>query len=389
MTARAAAWAPARAPLLVLLLAAPGLGPVRADDLNGYFELRTAEATTRDEVFGIGVDETSVDAVDRRLYFLYNRQAYPRLRFWVGGTFDDVDATTRIDGQRFDSDDRRLRPYVGVGQRTHRFITQLSWNRDERRSGREDAEPLTTIRDGFFGSVSLAPEDRSAIRGRLLASRNYDRDANRQFRDVVRDSLDLEVNQQVTPELRWGYRGTLSGQADDLTGNDTTTTTHRGEVGYSDSWIDRRVTLDSQLTINHRESVVESSGSGEVEIPLFPLDGLSARDDTPLLITLAPEPALIDDDIAAPTPIDLGLPPPAGDDRPWAIGLDLGTASTVNTLFVWVDRDLDPAIATSFSWEVYTSANNLDWNPAEFLQFAPFDEFLRRFVSFPVSASRS
>ena len=366
--------------LAAAALAVAAGGDAAAADLNGYLELRAAQVDTDDEVFGIAREQSSTDAVERRLYFLYNQQPYPRLRFWFGGTFDDADATARTGDERIDSDERRLRPYLGLGQHTRQWVTQLSWNRDERRSGREGFEPLTTIRDSFFGTVSFAPEDRYAVRGRLLASRNYDRDADRLFRDVLRDSLDLEVQQQVTPELRWGYRGTLTAQADDLLGNDTRTTTHRAEVGYSDTWADRRVQLDSQLTVNRRESVVEGAGTGEIELPLFPLDGLAARDDTPTLITLAAEPGLVDDDLAVATQIDLGLPGAGGDDRPWALGLDFGTATVVNTLFVWIDRDVRPEIAATFSWQVYSSANNRDWVPREAVPVAPYDEFLRRFV---------
>jgi len=377
---------PLRALTLSLVAAAAGMSS-SADDLNGYVELRTASADTREELFDPGVvGETLTDAVDRRVYFLYNRQAYPRLRFWVGGTFDDIDATTRVGGARIDSDERRLRPYVGVGQNTRRFTTQLSWNRDERRSGREGFESQTTIRDAFFGTISFTPEQPNAVRGRLLASRNYDRDADRLFRDVVRDALDLEITQQVTPALRWAYRGTLTGQSDELADSEATTTTHRAEVGYSEAWFERRVLFDSQFTVNRRESVIDSRGSGEIELPLFPLQDLAARDDTPLLIALATEPApgqtwgLIDDDIVAPTQIDLGLPPPAGDDRPWALAVDFGTSATMNTFFVWVDAELRPEIAAAFSWQVYTSANNLDWVFAELVPTAPYDEFLRRFV---------
>ena len=366
---------------LPLVAAVAAFGSARADDLTGYAELRAASAESREELFAPpALGETSTDAIDRRLYFLYNRQPYPRLRFWLGGTFDDIDATTRIDDARVDSDERRLRPYVGLGQSSRPFTTQLSWNRDDRRVSTEGTAPRQTIRDSFFATLAFTPQRQDGVRGRLLASRNYDRDAERLFRDVVRDSLDLEVAQQVTTALRWAYRGTLTRQTDELADSDATTTSHRAEVGYSEAWLDRRVLFDSQFTVNRRESVIDSRGAGEVELPLFPLAALAGRDDTPLLITLPPEPALLDDDLALPTPIDLGLPAPGGDERPWALAVDFGTSVAMNTFFVWLDRDVRPEIAGTFSWQVYTSANNLDWVFVESLSTAPYDEFLRRFV---------
>ena len=46
------------------------------------------------------------------------------------------------------------------------------------------------------------------------------------------------------------------------------------------------------------------------------------------------------------------------------MGLDFLILSETNTLFVWVDRDLLPEIASSFSWEVYTSLDNRTWSLA-------------------------
>ena len=68
-----------------------------------------------------------------------------------------------------------------------------------------------------------------------------------------------------------------------------------------------------------------------------------------------------------------------GDTRERNIGLDFSLAQDVNTLRVWVDRELPSVIAGSFSWDVYTSSDNLNWSLYTTLSSAPFGQFENRF----------
>ena len=83
--------------------------------------------------------------------------------------------------------------------------------------------------------------------------------------------------------------------------------------------------------------------------------------DTPSQVVLPPNAILIDGNLASGGGVDLGLPSPGGDARPRNLGLDFFNATEVNTLFVWVDRELPLDIANSFSWEIYTSEDNRNW----------------------------
>ena len=68
-----------------------------------------------------------------------------------------------------------------------------------------------------------------------------------------------------------------------------------------------------------------------------------------------------------------------GDTRERNIGLDFSLAQDVNTLRVWVDRELPATISGSFSWDVYTSSDNLNWSLYTTLSPAPFGQFDNRF----------
>ena len=352
--------------------------PVRADDVTGYFELQALDGESSEQILGL-TSETSTDAVLRRLYLNLNRQTHPWVRFWAGGTFDDADVALDFDTGDSDTDERRLRPYVGVGRETPRWLTQISWTRDQRETETAGFPKVTAIRDGFFGTLAFTPEEVNVPRARLSLARAYDHDEARATRDLVSDLADLTVTQQVNPELRWTYRGTLTEREDRIADVDSRTTAHRGEVAYTDQWLDRRVLFHVEYGVNRTETDVRSRAGGDVDVPLFPQQGLVDRDDTPFDGTLAPAPVLIDDDTSVPSVVDLGLPGPGGDVRPWAIGVDFGLVTTVDTLFVWIDRDLRPDIAATLSWQVWTSPNNLDWTPRATVSPAPYDEFLRRF----------
>jgi len=353
--------------------------PARSDDVTGYLELQTVDAESSEQVTGLAANATNTEAVGRRLYLNLNRQVSPWVRFWGGGTFDDADVAIGFDGGDSDTDEHRLRPYLGLGRETSRFLAQLSWTRDQRETDTAGLPNRTAIRDGFFGTLAFTPAAASAPRARLALARSFDYDEARAARDLVADLADLSVTQAVNPQLRWTYRGTLTGRDDRVLGTAAETRAHRAEVAYTDQWIDRRVLFHAEYAVNRSETEVESRAGGDVDVPLFPQEGLVDRDDTPLDGTLAPAPGLIDDDPGVPTVVDLGLPPPGGDARPWALGLDFGLVTSVDTLFVWIDRDLRADVAATLSWQIWTSPNNRDWTPREIVQPAAYDEFLRRF----------
>jgi hypothetical protein len=94
--------------------------------------------------------------------------------------------------------------------------------------------------------------------------------------------------------------------------------------------------------------------------------------------TLIVDTTLSDQNTTAATVINLGLPaiPPT---RPIDIGLDLEVAKPVNVLTVWIDRDLPLAIANAFSWDVYTSPDNLNWSFRQTVLPATYGPIDRKF----------
>ena len=98
---------------------------------------------------------------------------------------------------------------------------------------------------------------------------------------------------------------------------------------------------------------------------------------------------LIDGNLTAGAGIDLGLPAPAEDAQSRNIGLDFLNPTEVNRLLVWVDRDLPVEVANSFSWEIYSSPDNVIWRRETGVSAAPFGPFENRFqIDFPAVTAR-
>jgi hypothetical protein len=119
------------------------------------------------------------------------------------------------------------------------------------------------------------------------------------------------------------------------------------------------------------------------------LAGLSVLDDTPADGALDQNPALIDGNLTVSAGVNIGLPPLGGDTRRRNLGLDFLAVQEFNSLLVWLDRDLPFEIASAYSWDIYTSADNLSWTLYTTVPSAPFGHFLNRFeISFPAVRTR-
>ena len=221
-------------------------------------------------------------------------------------------------------------------------------------------------------------------------------DEKRQVQDTTKDFISLLARYNYKGfDIR--YQGTYTDTDQRLSFLETKDMLHTAWLSYSDSFFNRRVSVSTSYNINYEQIKTSSSaqstgGGGTVSVQLFPLAGLSLNDNTITPLTLGPNPPLIDGNLLASAGINIGLPPLAGDTRARNMGLDFFVPTEVNQLLVWVDRDLSsaPAIADSFSWDVYISSDNLNWtHHAGPIHPAPFGPFQNRFeIDFPNVTTR-
>jgi hypothetical protein len=372
--------APRLVPLLVGRLAlgvaailAPAAIPAGAQTASGYVELVATSNDVETEDRRTGQRSEGEGSSFQQRYGLdLAWTLYPNFSVRAGGLFDRADASAEGDFGSGDARLTRIRPYLNARLRSAIFSAFLEFYRTEVEQ-KTGMIANRDIQDSYQATLGWRPVDLPSLMIRLI--RTDDFDENRRFRDTTSEFFDLTSEYQPVDELQLYYRGQLQEFNDNLLDNNTERTFHSGRVTYGDAWWDSRVRFDAEYLVDYRATQTTSSGSGDIFSPLFPIGGLSENSDMPTDVILLPNPALIDSNVAVSAGIDLGLPGSGGDIRLRNIGLDFGSPVTLNTLFLTVDRDLDPAIAAWYTWAIYVSDDNVIWseqNPNAQAVFGPF-----------------
>lgn len=369
----------ARCRIAIASLAAFALlgGKAAADGITGYADFTYTAARGRTEDSSGLSSESNSDSFVQRYSLTLDRRLYPNFQVLAGGLFERNGVTLKTDGQEIDTTTTRMKPFVTLGLRTPLYQVEGGYDRNEIETKTSAVRPVTRVNENYFSTLGWKPVGFPAMTFRFFRTNTYDKD--RLLQDTTDDRFQLDSDFRPVPAVQLRYTGLFEDKLDRLGKNEARTQTHDGRVGYSDRFWDKRVSVSSTYYLTYTETDIVNSGTGEVEFPLFPLAGLSAITDTPGDVALAPNPALIDGNLTGSTGVNLGLPPPAGDARPRNIGLDFVNETRVNTLLVWIDRDLRPEIAGAFSWDVYTSSDNRTWVLRQTVFPAPFGPFQTRF----------
>lgn len=364
--------------VIAAVIGLAAIGTAAAQEASGYVQLTASQNDSETTDASGGRTERQTETLQQRYNLDLSWRLYPNLTLRAGGLFERNDARAEAGGVRSDLTAKNIRPFLRTLLQSDLFRSQLGYFRS-----RDDLETpaatTTTISDDYDAIFEWRPERLPRVAIRWLRTDRYDEP--RRALDTTDSRADLTAEYRPHDSLEIFYRGFLGENRDRLRDTVIDRTGNSARLNYSEGWWENRVQLDAEYDFNSLRTEVVRSGSGDVETPLFPFAGLSAIDDTPNDEALPPNPLLIDGDFAVPAGINLGLPPPGGDDRPRNIGLDFGGPTTANTLFVWVDRDLtgEPVITGSYVWDIYSSPDNLLWTLEETILAAPFGPFQNRF----------
>lgn len=370
----------------LLLLHVMG-GRAGAEGLSGQFELNYSKLDrTTEDAAGQRTD-TESEAFRQRYRLTLDRRLYPNLTLVASGFLERFAATTETDGTESETTTTKLRPYVELRLRTPLYLAQVAYSRTEEKVDTSGTFNLTTIRETYFSTLHWRPDGFPDLRLQYFRTNQYDRD--RRFTDSTDDRFQATSEYRPVEPVFLRYEGTLQKTDNRVEDFEIRQASHAGRVIYTDTFRSGLVSVYSDYNITRRETEVAAGDGAEISLVVPAFGGLSAIDDTPEEGALDPNPALIDGDLAAGAGIDLGRPPPGGDARARNIGLRFAVETEVNTLLVWVDRELPPEIAASFSWRVYTSDDNRNWSARTAAAPATFDPLFNRFeVRFPALAER-
>jgi hypothetical protein len=348
-----------------------------AEGISGYLEFDYNNARTK------SVDDTGASTVTKTNNFnhLYNlslaRAIYPQLRLTVNSIFEQNISEFKVDDRETDSTTTNIRPFIGLDLLNPVFSAGVSYNKRQQRQTGTDFRTVTNVNENYNAIVGWRPEGLPAIILRYDKSSTYDKD--RLSRDTEGD--DVSLNMQYTPveALDLEYQTSYQKTKNNLDAIESRERIHNGRLAYNKSLFQKRVSLFTQYNIAYGETEVSTTGTGEISTQLFPVEGRSAIDDTPDEGALNLNSLLIDGNLLVSSNINIGLPPIGGNTDPRNIGLKFADETEVNTIFVWVDRELPDQIVSAFSWDIYTSPDNENWTLLTNIPAAPFGTFQNRF----------
>jgi len=353
-----------------------------ADSISGYLDYTyTQQDIQTKEASGLESDQET-ETFRQQYSLTLDKTIYPNLKLLASGIFEKSKTTSTFSSSIFAEQETTvtttiLRPFIDLTLRTPLYIAGIGYNRRERKDETSNAPSITNVNEEYNAVLGWKPDGFPSVNLRLSRTNFYDKD--RAFRDATEDYVTLLSEFEPASYLRLRYRGTYDNIDDKLNELETRTVNHTGSAWFTEKFFRGKVLLNTSYEISRRTTETTAGGTGDVALQEFPFAGLYALDDTPVDGELDPAPALIDGNVAAGAGISIGLPGILGDTRPRNMGLFFVNETEINTLYVWVDRELPIGISSSYSWDIYTSTDNLIWTFRQTISSAPFSSFQNRF----------
>ncbi len=355
----------------------------RAEGINFNSEhiYTQSNGDTKIKATGENID-TDFTRFDQRYNLDISKNLYPYLYFATGTTYErnKLESTTEDITTRFKEE--ILRPFAELNLNNPVYQAGLSYRGNRIDEDVTDLPDTRSNRDEFIATVGMTP-DKLYPEWNLTYRRTLTDDHPTTI-DEVRDDYFFETQYNPVRNFLANYSYQRIDTDDKLRSFDTLEQTHFGKLEYSRDFLDDRLLMNSGYIIRYNR--LEFPRGAEFDSPQVRTAGLSSLNNTPENgPALTNNPALIDGNLVATAGLDLGL---NGDQTTLTnIGLDFGFALDVDQIRIWVDRRLSATVANSFSWDVYTSPDNLDtstWTLVATVSPADFATFDNRFeINFP------
>jgi hypothetical protein len=339
-------------------------------DLNySFFSSKTTDASGT-------TTKTETNTYNPRFSLSISTTLFPKLRLDAGGLFEKNISILKTDLEDTKTTSTRFRPYVYLTLSDPLYTAGVGYSRREETTKTEGTPGITLVNDDYLAVLKWKPEGFPLMD--TLFERTSTFDEEHLFQDTTKDYFSL-TSRYSYRGLDLRYQGAYTDTNQKLNHMESIDWTHSGWVNYSNSFLDRRISLSTSYNINYDQLETSAPGTGTVSIQVFPFAGLSLNTDTPTTGALDPNAALIDGNLTARAGINIGLPPLGGDLRKRNIGLDFVNPTEVNSLLLWVDGSLPTNIADYFTWDIYKSSDNLNWIFVTSVHPAPFGPFQNRF----------
>jgi hypothetical protein len=350
---------------------------VSADGISGVIELQYSVSDDRSEDSSGNVTETETKTSTQRYFLTLDKSLYPNLKFLANGTFEKIKSTFTTDAGDSETTVTTKRGLLSLSLDTRIISSSIGFNRREEKVRLPFGSTAPNLMDTYDASFSWRPVGLPLLNVAFTRTDNYDKD--RELEDRLTDYLSLNLRYEPVRNLNLQGTASFNDTQDKLEDRETKLTTYQGRATYSRQFFRDRVSTNASYSFLRSETETTAKGTGEVLLQVFPFFGLSAINDMIDLVTLDSNPGLIDGNLTASSGINIGPVSPGGDDSQRQIGLDLINPSEVNTIYIWVDRELPLNVSNAFTWGVYISSDNENWTHWQTVPSAPFGSFFDRF----------
>jgi len=357
--------------------------------IYSVFSSKTTDTTTGTTTI---LDATTYGS---RTNLRLNYNLLPSLNLNAGGTYDRTLSALGGDAGDTETDITRVRPYVWLNLRDPVLGASLGYDLADETVDTSGQRKTGLTRETYTSHLAWRPTDLPWTQFRY--TRTSTRDHHREFLDTEQDQLFLK-SEYAYRGLTAYYAGTRLTTTDRIEDAESTVLSHEGKLAWAATFFDGRLALATDNRIRFTEVTTDRglalaglTDAAALAVPA--VAGLSAVDDTPDSGALASTPELINGDVTTGAGPDIGFPGFGVPREQRNVGLDFGTPLAVNTLRVWVEGfrpgPLPDDIVSAFSWDIYTSTDNVTWTLHATVPVARFGPFDRRFdITFPSVTTR-
>ena len=354
--------------ILLVLVLLPGVAWTQGllQGVSAFLDLNYSFLSTKTtDALGV-TTKTTTNNFNPRFTLTVNTNIFPNLKLDAGVIIEKNISWSKTDGMSTKSDTTDLRPYINLTLNTPLYTAGIGYDRRQETVKTSGSPGITNVNENYNVILGWRPEGLPIFDMRFTRTNLFDEKHN--IQDTTTD-YGLLSARYTYKNLDVRYQGTYTDTKDKLNEVETKDFLHTGRITYSDMFFNNRVSFNGSYNISYEETNTTAAGKGgEVSFQISPFAGLSIINITASPITLDPNPFLIDGNTTASAGINIGLPPLGGDTTSLRqVGLDFLVSTQVNSLFLWVDRDLSAAtnIFTFFfsSIQVYQSSDNLTWTP--------------------------
>ncbi len=258
------------------------------------------------------------------------------------------------------------------------YSAGVGFSRRETTESFQNSPETTLVNDVTYATFRWHPLELPPFDLQFSRMNTYDQ--NRVFEDMTIDTATLSSRYAPVHPLKLNYAGSYTDTRDSITSLDIQSINQNAGTTFSNLYWGGRVSLTTGYSGNTSRTETSLQGTGTVDFQVFPQAGYSGVSDNLILDILTVNGDLIDTKTAVSAGVNIGSSLTlAGDTKPREAGVGFFSPTDVNNVLIWVNQQLTPQVASSFSWDIYTSNDNRNWKFLTTVSAAPFGPFENRF----------